>query len=128
MMKRRLLFEIVAILLLCSIFVICVKKKHKLPLEVFKEKLAIRRIIVLRADTFDCTMKDNSRLLVKLPVYATDDSKDYVINLINHGSSPKIILHEKQKEGHWIADFFINQNNKDINLSNLLLSKNLVYK
>jgi len=127
-MRKRLILEITAILLLILSFLIFADKKYKIPIRVFNEKISIRRIIVLRADTFDCTMKDNSRLLVKLPVNATDDAKEYVINLINHGSSPKIILHEKQKEGHWIADFFITQNNKETNLSNILLSKNLVYK
>lgn len=104
------------------------KKKHISVTSILKEKIAVRRVIVLRADTFDCTLKDNSRLLVKLPVYATDDAKDFVLSIMNHGSSPKMILNEKQKDGCWKVDFFINHNGKEANLSSLLSEKNLVYK
>lgn len=126
-MRRRLLIEIAAVIVLCMCFAVLISKKKHAPV-IFQQKVSISKLKVLRADTFDCTLKDKSRLLAKLPVYATDDAKDFVVGIMNHGSSPKIILNEKQKDGCWKVDFFINHNGKEVNLSNLLSEKNLVYK
>ena len=90
-----------------------------------------RRVIVLRGDSFDITMKDatDTRILGKLPVMATDNAKEKVVDLLNHSTNPKVVLQEKQPDGRWTIDFFFtNSEGKEVNLVEWLSSNNLVYK
>jgi hypothetical protein len=95
-----------------------------------KKRFAISRVIVLRGDTFDITIKDDgTRILGKLSVMATDNSKGKVLDLLNYSTHPEIILKEKQSDGRWTIDFFaVDNNGKEFNLVEWLSSNNLVYK
>ena len=89
----------------------------------------VQKITVLRGDSFDITMKnDNTRILGKLSVMATENAKAKVIDLINHSTNPKVVLRNKQPDGHWIIDLLIINDGKKINLVEWLSSNNLVYK
>lgn len=90
----------------------------------------IRKVIVLNGDTFDLTLKDDgsTRILGKLNVLSTANAKEEVVDLFNHVSSPKVVLREKQLDGRWIVDIFVIKDNQKINLSEWLVSNNLVYK
>jgi hypothetical protein len=90
----------------------------------------VSKIIVLRGDTFDLFLKGNdfSRVLAKLNVFATDNSKEKVLFLLNHSSDPKIVLREKQSDGRWIVDFYVSRDGKEVDLAQWLVSNNLVYK
>lgn len=93
-------------------------------------KYNVRKIIVLRGDNFDLTMKDenNTRILGKLSVMATDNAKEKVLDLLNHSINPRVILREKQPDGRWIIDFSFTNNDKELDLVQWLISNNLVYK
>lgn len=89
----------------------------------------VQKITVLRGDSFDITIKnDNARILGKLSVMATENAKAEVIDLINHSTNPKVVLHDKQPDGHWIIDLIVINDGKKINLIEWLSSNNLVYK
>lgn len=88
----------------------------------------VKKITVLRGDSFDFTLKENERVLGKLNLNATEDAKSKVIDLLNHISSPVIVLQEKQSDGRWIIDLLFIKDEKEINLSSWLISNNLVYK
>ena len=95
------------------------------------KRFEARRVIVLRGDSFDITIKDasNTRILGKLPVMATDNAKEKVLDLLNHSTNPKVVLQEKQPDGRWTIDFFfVNSEGKEVNLVEWLSSNNLVYK
>ena len=94
------------------------------------KSFSVRRVIVLHGDSFDLTVndKENIRLLGKLPVMATENSKEKVLDLLNHSTKPRVVLREKQSDGHWTIDFFFISNDKEINLVEWLSSNNLVYK
>lgn len=94
------------------------------------KRFEVSRVIVLRGDSFDITMKDTSnRILGKLSVMATDNAKDKVVDLLNHSTNPKVVLQEKQLDGRWTIDlFFMNSEGKEVNLVDWLISNNLVYK
>ena len=91
----------------------------------------IRKIVALRGDTFDVTVRDldNSRIVVKLTVTAVDDAKSKVLDLLNDSSDPKVVLREKQPDGRWVVDFFFSyMGHEDVNLAEWLVTNKLVYK
>lgn len=90
----------------------------------------VRKVIVLRGDSFDLTMRDegSTRILGKLPVMATENAKGKVLDLVNHSTNPKVILRDKQPDGRWTIDFLLTHEGKEINLVEWLVSNNLVYK
>jgi hypothetical protein len=94
------------------------------------KKFDLKRVIVLRGDTFDLTLndKDDTRILGKLAVVATDEAKKKVYDLLNHSTNPKVLLYEKQSDGRWIVDLTIQNQKEEINLLKWLNSNNLVYK
>lgn len=94
------------------------------------KRFDVRKVIVLHGDSFDITMKDegSTRILGKLPVMATENAKEKVLDLLNHSTNPKVVLREKQPDGRWTIDFFFTNNGKELNLSEWLSSNNLVYK
>ena len=100
------------------------------PSESEFKKFDVQKLIILRGDSFDITIKNdkNTRILGKLPVMATENAKRSVLNLLNHSTNPKVVLHEKQPDGRWTIDFFFTNDGKELNLSDWLVSNNLVYK
>ena len=102
----------------------------KIPDSEKGKKLYVSRVVVLSGDSFDLTIrdKDNSRVLCKLFVLATDNSKEKVVDLLNHSTNPRVILREKQADGHWKVDFFLFNDGKEINLVDWLSANNLIYK
>lgn len=94
------------------------------------KKYDVRKVTVLRGDTFDLTMKDkdNTRILGKLSVMATDNAKEKVLDVLNHSTNPRVVLREKQSDGRWTIDFYFTNNGKEVNLVEWLSSNNLVYK
>jgi hypothetical protein len=90
----------------------------------------VSKVIVLRGDTFDLTLNDSdfTRVLGKLSVLATDNSKEMVLHFLNHSSDPKVVLLEKQLDGRWTIDFLVDKDGEEVNLAQWLTSNNLVYK
>lgn len=137
-MWRRRIIECTILGLYLLIVVVLIFKKdhsidHNLPTVPIlnlpvQEKQEVRRVSVLRGDFFDLTLKDDSHVLAKLSVNAIDEAKAKVLTLLNHCTNPKIVLREKQSDGHWTIDFFVTENNQEINITEWLISNNLVYK
>lgn len=94
------------------------------------KKYDVRKIVVIRGDSFDITIKDkdNSRIMGKLSLMSTDNAKEKVIDLLNHSNNPQVILREKQSDGRWTIDLIFVNEGKDVNLVQWLVSNNLVYK
>jgi len=91
----------------------------------------IKRIQVLKGDYFDITIFDASadkRVLGKLSVLATEESKTKVLDLMNHCEQPKVVLKSKNTEGHWIVEITFLHEGKDISLSQWLTQNGLTYK
>lgn len=88
----------------------------------------VRRITVLRGDTFDITLSNNSRVLAKLPIMAVEEAKKKVLDLFNHGSSPRVVLREKQPDGRWVVELYLTHSGTEVNLTEWLESNKLVYK
>ena len=94
------------------------------------KKFDVRRVTVLRGDTFDLTMgdKDSTRILGKLTVMATDNAKPKVLDILNHSTNPRVVLREKQPDGRWVVDLYFTSGGKELNMAEWLVSNNLVYK
>lgn len=145
-MDRRRLLEIVTVGLWLTIAVVfylhytrntdtSLPVPEKLVLPELSQSIAgktydVKKLIVLRGDSFDITLKntDETRVLGVLSVSATDDAKQKVIDLLNNIIKPKVILKEKQSENRWLVDIFFVANDKEVSLSEWLESNKLVYK
>lgn len=90
----------------------------------------IKRIQVLKGDYFDITLgtEPEQRVLAKLSVLATEDSKIKVLDLMNHCTQPKVTLKSKDSEGRWVVDIVFVHEGKDIILSQWLTQNGLTYK
>lgn len=90
----------------------------------------IKRIQVLKGDYFDITIatEPEKRVLAKLSVLATEDSKTKVLDLMNHCTQPKVTLKSKDAEGRWVVDVMFVHENKDVNLAQWLTQNGLTYK
>ena len=90
----------------------------------------IKRIQVLKGDYFDITIaaEPEKRVLAKLSVLATEDSKTKVLDLMNHCTQPKVTLKSKDSEGRWVVDVAFVHEGKDIILSQWLTQNGLTYK
>lgn len=91
----------------------------------------IKKVTVVSGDSFDLTIKDgnDSRILVKLTVAAVENAKGKVLDVLNHSTKPRVVLKEKQPDGHWTVDFFFtNEKGEEINLAEWLAANKLVYK
>lgn len=145
-MGRRRLLEIVTIGLWLTIAVVfylhytrnsdtSLPVPEKLILPELSQSMAgktydVKKIIVLRGDSFDITLKDDSetRVLGVLSVSATEDAKQKVIDLLNNSLKPKVVLSKKQSDNRWLVNIFVEVNEKQISLSEWLESNKLVYK
>lgn len=94
------------------------------------KKYNVRKVTVVRGDSFDLTIKDgnDSRILAKLSVAAVENAKGKVLDVLNHSTKPRVVLREKQPDGRWTIDFFFTNEGKEINLADWLVANNLVYK
>lgn len=88
----------------------------------------VKRVHVLRGDQFDIVLDDDSRVLAKLKVSASDAAKPKVIDLLNRCENPKVRLLNKQPDGSWLVDFFVTENGKEVDLAAWLSDKKLVFK
>jgi len=91
----------------------------------------IKRIQVLKGDYFDITIledKLDKRILGKLSVLATDNSKSKVLDLMNRCTQPKVTLKSKDNEGFWIVEINIVHESKEVNLAQWLTQNGLTYK
>jgi len=92
---------------------------------------SIKRIQVLKGDYFDITISEDKldkRILGKLSVLATEDSKTKVLDLMNHCTQPKVTLTSKDSEGYWIVEINFVHESKDVNLAQWLTQNGLTYK
>lgn len=138
-MDHRRIIELVVLGLWLSIgTVIFYGKKDAVPEKILPQypvseigkNYEVIKITVVRGDSFDVTLKDgnDSRILAKLPVMAVENSKGKVIDVLNHSTKPRVVLRDKQSDGRWMIDLFFEQDGKEINLSDWLVSNKLVYK
>lgn len=99
------------------------------PIEV-QQKISIKKIIIISANSFDLTLKDqeNTRVLTRLKVNVADEAKQKLIDLFNTISNPQVQLLEKQADGKWAVEIFFTIDQQEQNLVSWLESKNLVYK
>jgi len=99
------------------------------PIEV-QQKISIKKIIIISANSFDLTLKDqeNTRVLTRLKVNVADEAKQKLIDLFNTISNPQVQLLEKQADGKWSVEIFFTIDQQEQNLVSWLESKNLVYK
>jgi len=89
---------------------------------------AVKWVRVLRGDQFDIVLDDESRVLAKLKVSASDSAKPKVIDLLNSCTNPRVRLLQKQPDGSWSVDFLLVENGKEVDLATWLSDKNLVFK
>lgn len=145
-MDRRRLLEIVTVGLWLTIAVVfylhytrntdtSLPVPEKLVLPELSQSMAgktfeVKKLIVLRGDSFDITLKDTTetRVLGVLSVSATDDAKQKVIDLLNKSIKPRVVLNEKQSDNRWSVNIFVIVNDKEVSLSEWLESNKLVYK
>jgi hypothetical protein len=88
----------------------------------------ISRIIVLRGDAFDITLKNESRVLVRLSVAATENARGKVLDLLNHSTNPRAKLIERQPDGRWTIDLLFVYQGNETDLAKWLETNNLVYQ
>jgi hypothetical protein len=95
-----------------------------------KEKIGLKKIIVISANSFDLTLKDekNTRILAKLDVVIAEEAKQKIIDLLNTISNPQLRLIEKQNDGKWVVDLSFDLEGQEQSLKSWLEGKNLVYK
>lgn len=94
----------------------------------FGKKFDIKRIKVLQGDFFDITLfEQDQRILGKLPVFAVEESKEKVLDLVHHSKSPKVLIRSKGKEGQVVVDLFFLSGGEEISLVEWLEKNNLIY-
>jgi len=136
MNKKNILILVIALFSLL-IFVV-VKKKHETNLKNNVDFLALNpgnsfsvsRIVVINPSVFSFVLRDDSKtkIMGKLDVIASENSKSKILDLLNSCESPKITLLDKSEDGIWTVDLSLTQNEETINLKNWLIKNNLVYK
>ncbi len=89
---------------------------------------AIKRVKVLKGDQFDIVLDDETRILARLMVHATENSKGKVIDLINSCENPKARLVRKLPDGQWLVDIQFKQGGKDCDLATWLSDNKMVYQ
>lgn len=89
---------------------------------------SIKRISVLKGDHFDITTRDGKRVLCRLTVMATNESKSKVLDLFNHCADPRVVLKSKQPDGHWTVEILFKYNGNETKLSEWLTANKLVYQ
>lgn len=87
----------------------------------------VKKVQVLKGDSFSFTLEDGSRVLGHIKTKATEDSKQKVIDLINHCENPRIHLVHKEDEG-WLIEFKFHYQGNEISLDNWLTANKLGYK
>lgn len=88
----------------------------------------IKRVRVVTGDQFEITTGDDMRILGKLKVNATEDSKSKVVSLLNTCEAPKVRLVTRQSDSKWTVDIKFNQSGKEVDLATWLSENKLVYK
>lgn len=90
----------------------------------------VRRVNVNTGSSYDFTLKDEvvTRILGELSVAATKESRQKIIELLNHTDSPRIILRDRRSDGKWLVDFFVVENGNEINVADWLKKNKLVYQ
>lgn len=144
-MSSRKILEVIVVglwlMIAVSIFVVDRQKHEPAPdppiaefdndkkIEI-KEKIYLKKIIVISANSFDLTLKDekSTRILAKLDVVVAEEAKQKIIDLLNSITAPQLKLIKKQGDGKWVADIFFDLEGQNQNLRSWLESKNLVYK
>lgn len=133
--SNKRIFELIILgLWLCIALILYVQndilKKDNLNTGLISSELAVKEIIVIDDNTFEVTLKDNSKtiILAKLDLDTVDGSKQKVVNLLSKIIDPKISLLQKQKDGHWIVKMSFVLEGKKTNLENWLFSNDLVKK
>ena len=94
------------------------------------KSFAVRRVNVTTGNSFDFTLKDQTvtRILGELPVMATKESKQKLVELLNRSDSPRIVLKDRRNDGRWVVDFFVTENGSEINVVDWLKKNKLVYQ
>lgn len=92
------------------------------------KEFIVKKVTVLSGNKFDLVLEDNRRILGNIDVFTTSDAKKRIIDLLNHSMNPKVVLREKQQDGHWKINFLVTIENEEINLNEWLELNNLVYK
>ena len=95
------------------------------------KKLSVKRIQILKGDFFDILLfEKEQRILAKLSVMATDDSKQKVLDMMHHSSNPKILIKgfSTKNDGYWIVDIFFVHEEKELSLTEWLTENNFIYK
>lgn len=140
-MDRKRVFEILVVGLYISIAVALYirsdKKNITLQVPIVSSEdftksgknYKVKKVTVLKGDTFDLTLlPEGNRIIGKLALVATSDAKSKVLDLLNSGERPRVVLKNRNSEGYWEIDFFFFLNSKEINLSEWIVSNNLVYQ
>jgi hypothetical protein len=132
--NNKRIFELIILgLWLCIALILYVQndvlKNNYLNKDLNFSELAIKEIVVIDDNSFEVTLKDDSKatVLAKLDVDLVNGSKQKVANLLSKIVDPKISL-QKQKDGCWIIKMSFLLDGKKTNLENWLFSNNLVKK
>jgi hypothetical protein len=121
-MFKRFFDLAILCLWLCIAVVVTINYKTK---NTFSER-EIEKIFVIDKNSFDVILEDQSKITVSLPVNATDEAKQKIIELLKESSNPKVILYNKRKDGRWLADLKFLFKEKEISLKDWLSSNDLV--
>lgn len=132
--NNKRIFELIILgLWLCIALILYVQndvlKNNYLNKDLNFSELAIKEIVVVDDNSFEVTLKDDSKatVLAKLDVDLVNGSKQKVANLLSKIVDPKISL-QKQKDGCWIIKMSFLLDGKKTNLENWLFSNDLVKK
>jgi hypothetical protein len=90
----------------------------------------IKKITVFDANTFDITLKDDllKRISACLSVKSSLDSKKKIIELFNHAQNPVVSLKQKNSDGKWLVEIFLDHDGKKVQMTEWLKNNNLVYQ
>lgn len=136
-MRQAKIYELIILGLWLIIIAILFTKSEKLEKQLpekdtsglaFNKKYYISRVVVLKGDLFDFTLESsNSRILCKIALKTTEETKDRVISLFKDSENPYVILLDKSSEGY-NSNVFLTVNSVEINLKDWILSNNLAFK
>jgi hypothetical protein len=91
-----------------------------------EEQYTVQQVQVFEGHKFGLILEDDRRILVRLPVRSTPESKSKVTRLLNSSTKPRIVVLNK-KASEWVVELYCTVNGQEISLSKWLSENHLVW-
>lgn len=86
----------------------------------------VSQIEVLAGHEFYLRLDNGSKVKAHLRVETPPEARQAMISFINSSRDPRVVLYDKDKEGFWDADIFVNHDGREFRLVDWLSSNKLV--